>query len=344
MLRARVLTALLIILGAPAAALAHEPGLSALEVRVARMHLVIDLSLAARDAEDAARQHASGGVELFSLRAIRLSTDGRSLPARVEAVTADDAGGVRIRLTCERPAGDQLVVRSVIPRLLARGHRQLLSVRAADGTLIAQQMLDGQSAEAAVDLRIMGVLPGSAFTFFLLGVAHILHGYDHLLFLAGLLVVARRTTDAVKAVTAFTVAHSVTLVLTVAGWTELPPSVAEPLIAASIVYVGAENLLRSDVTRRWGVTFAFGLIHGFGFAGAMRELGVGQDGGAIALPLASFNVGVEAGQIAVATALVPIVSRLRAYPAIGARVATVSSAVVLLAGICWLVARTGAFV
>ena len=342
MLRARVLTALLIVLGIPAAMVAHEPGLSALEVRVARTHLVVELSLAAGDAQEAAGHHTSSGVDVFALRGIGLYADGRSLPARVEGVTHDAAGGVRIRLTCDRPAADRLVVRSIVPQLLSRGHRQLLSIRAGDGTLIAQQMLDAAAGETTVDLRTTGGAH-TAVSFFLLGGAHILHGYDHLLFLAGLLVVVRRTAEAVKAVTAFTIAHSLTLVLTVVGWTELSSTVAELLIASSIVYVGAENLLRSDLSHRWRVTFAFGLIHGFGFAGAMRELAGDHGSEAIAMPLASFNLGVEAGQVAVAAALVPIVSRLRAHPAIGTRLVTVSSAVVLLAGIYWFAERAGAF-
>jgi hypothetical protein len=343
MLRARALLALLIVPGLSAAALAHEPGLSALEVRVARTHLVVNLSLAAPDAREAARRDQAVGVDVFALRGISLACEGgRLLPATVEAVTHDDAGGVRVRLRAERPAVDRLVVRSVIPRRLARGHRQLLSIRAADGALIAEQMLDAESGEAAVDLGTNDAARSAA-SFFLLGAAHILQGYDHLLFLAGLIVVIGRISEAAKVITAFTIAHALTLVMTTVGWMALSSTVTELLIASSIVYVGAENLLRSDVTRRWRLTFAFGLVHGLGFAGALGELAVGQNGEAIGVPLASFNLGVEASQLAVAAGLVPLVSRLRAHPTIGARVVTVSSAVILIAGIYWLIERAGAF-
>lgn len=339
MLRARVLTAMLI-LGVPAAALAHNPGLSSLEVRVARGHVEVDLSLAGQDAGHAARHDHFVGFDTFALRAIELQIDGRPLRGTAAGVSVDTTRGVRIRLTFETLEGDQLIVRSAVPRLLARGHRQLLSIRASDGTLLAEQMLDAGGGEGAVDLRAVSTVADSAASFFRLGIEHILGGYDHLLFLAGLLVVVERRHDLIATITAFTAAHSLTLAVAVLGLMNLSPAIVEPLIAASIVYVGVENLVGARTVARWQLSFAFGLIHGFGFAGALRELGIGVNDSAVALPLLSFNFGVEAGQVAVAMALMPIVWRLRAHSAIGARLARACSLLILVAGSYWLVERT----
>jgi hypothetical protein len=143
----------------------------------------------------------------------------------------------------------------------------------------------------------------------------------------------------IKTVTSFTVAHSLTLALAVLGFVRLPAAIVEPLIATSIVVVGLENLLRNENNSRWKLTFAFGLVHGFGFAGALRELGIGAGGIGIALPLGAFNAGVEAGQIAVATAIWPLVARLGQAPLVRFHLARVCSLLVVAAGAYWLVAR-----
>jgi hypothetical protein len=114
----------------------------------------------------------------------------------------------------------------------------------------------------------------------------------------------------------------------------------EPLIAASIVYVGIENLLRGDDPKgRWLLTFAFGLIHGFGFASVLRELGVGTDGKSIAVPLVSFNLGVELGQVVIAALVLPVIWKLRAKPVFVARWVPVCSVLVALLGGYWFVQR-----
>ena len=175
--------------------------------------------------------------------------------------------------------------------------------------------------------------------FFELGLHHILGGYDHLLFLVALLLGVCRLRSVVTTVTAFTLAHSVTLSLAVLGFVAAPPALVEPLIAASIVFVGIENLMRDPGGSRWKLTFAFGLVHGFGFAGALRDLGIGADGAGVALPLACFNAGVEAGQMAVVAALWPILRALNARPAWRLRLAPAASVAIIIAGGYWLVER-----
>ena len=108
----------------------------------------------------------------------------------------------------------------------------------------------------------------------------------------------------VKIVTAFTLAHSITLSLAALQIVVLPSAVVEPAIAASIVYVAIENFFSSNVEGRWRDTFAFGLIHGFGFASALQEFGLPQ--GAVVPALAAFNIGVEVGQVAIVSIVIPL--------------------------------------
>ena len=180
-----------------------------------------------------------------------------------------------------------------------------------------------------------------SFTNFLcLGVKHILTGYDHLLFLFGLLLVARGFFSSLGIITSFTIAHSITLAVATLHLVQIPSRIVEPLIAASIVFVGIENLLRGDIpTARRMVAFGFGLIHGFGFASALREAGIGSGTGGILLPLFSFNLGVELGQIMVAAVALPIIWKLRENPMFIARWAPACSAAVVLLGSFWFVQR-----
>ena len=175
-----------------------------------------------------------------------------------------------------------------------------------------------------------------------LGVEHIWTGYDHLLFLLALLAVCASFRASVRVISCFTLGHSLTLALATLVWVNLPSRITEPLIAASIVYVGVENLLgRGAEPRGRGVlTFGFGLIHGFGFASVLRELGVGVNGSGLALPLFSFNFGVELGQIVIAALVLPLLWQLRKWEWFLRLGVPAISALVVLAGLYWLIART----
>ena len=170
----------------------------------------------------------------------------------------------------------RLIVTSDVPRRLARGHRELLIVYAGND-MAAQKLLDGTSDSLAVDLLpAADGVPGTAWSFLKLGNQHILSGYDHLLFLAGLFLAAGTARQLIALLTAFTIAHSISLALVVLAGVHLPASIVEPLIAASIAWVGGENLFGARHRRRWRVDFGFGMIHGFGFAGALTDLGFGS--------------------------------------------------------------------
>ena len=152
-----------------------------------------------------------------------------------------------------------------------------------------------------------------------------------------------------KVVAAFTIAHSITLSLAALDIVRIPSAVIEPAIAASIIYVAAENFLSRDVGKRWRVTFAFGLIHGFGFASALQEFGLPRN--ALVPALASFNLGVEIGQIAIVCLLIPAMlgmdhllasGRDAALPPTRSALAVYGiSAVVVGLGSYWFLARTG---
>jgi hydrogenase/urease accessory protein HupE len=148
-------------------------------------------------------------------------------------------------------------------------------------------------------------------TYGVLGVEHILTGWDHLLFVIALVLLVRRGWAVARAVTAFTVAHSLTLAGTTLGLVGLPQAPVEALIALSIVFVAAEIVRGSSglaLRYPWAVAFGFGLVHGFGFAGALREIGLPD--GEVPAALLAFNLGVEAGQLAVVLAVLGALSAL----------------------------------
>jgi len=336
-LASRVVVGAAIALAGTARLLAHDPGLSVLDIRIEQRQIVAVLSLAGADAA------VVGGRDGFSKLTpdvLQLSLDGRSISPSATFVWSDERGGLHGRMLYDRPPGSRLALRSIIVSHLARGHREVLSIRAPDGVVLSERMLDAASDETATDISAVGgATSSSAGRFLLLGVEHILTGYDHLLFLAGVLVVLRGWRDVVQTITAFTVAHSITLALATTGLLLIPGRIVEPLIAASIVYVGIENLMRDVQGSRWKLTFCFGLVHGLGFATVLRDLGIGTNGQAIALPLASFNAGVEIGQMAVAVLVVPVFWWLGARPTSRLRFAAAWSVLVIAAGSYWLVDR-----
>ncbi len=186
-----------------------------------------------------------------------------------------------------------------------------LKVIWADGTT-ASRVFVVQGGVIPVDMALLRAASGSfsdaARRYTLLGVEHILFGIDHLLFVASLLLLVRGPWMMLKTITAFTLAHSLTLALATLGFVNVPPAPVEACIALSIVLVAAEGLRKTvhgtTVRRPWGVACAFGLLHGFGFAGALSNLGLPSS--EIPLALLFFNIGVEIGQIAFVAALLGI--------------------------------------
>lgn len=195
-------------------------------------------------------------------------------------------------------------------------------------TLVNVSLLDGthhsfllSPREPTVSIPVAPSAWAVVQTYTRLGVQHILEGVDHLSFVAALMLIVRGWPMLLKTVTAFTIAHSITLALATFGYVSLPPPPVETLIALSILLVAVEAIHlrrgRASFATRWPwiVAFAFGLLHGFGFAGALAEIGLPR--GDIPLALLFFNVGVELGQlafIAVLLTLVAVLGRLFALP------------------------------
>jgi hydrogenase/urease accessory protein HupE len=180
---------------------------------------------------------------------------------------------------------------------------------------------------------------GSGFLAFLAsrGIFHILGGFDHVLFVIALVSVVASWSQLAKVVTSFTAAHSITLALGALELVRISPRLVEPLIAASILYVGLENVFRESPRARLGVTFGFGLVHGFGFSGVLRDLGLAR--AQLAPALVGFNLGVEIGQLMIVAPLAPLVWLLRRRGAAYRTFRVGANACVALVAAWWFVQR-----
>ncbi|WP_066065355.1 HupE/UreJ family protein [Neobacillus soli] len=176
----------------------------------------------------------------------------------------------------------------------------------------------------------------SWFSFLKLGMNHILTGYDHLLFLLALLIARQKFKQIAATITAFTIAHSITLTLTVLGIINIPSGFVEPAIALSICYVALENIFRQKVSYRWAITFVFGLIHGMGFADILKEMSLPKS--SLAIDLASFNIGIELVQLAIVVLLLPLLSFIYRSK-YSRKIITSVSIIAFLLGAIWLIER-----
>jgi hydrogenase/urease accessory protein HupE len=216
-------------------------------------------------------------------------------------------------------------------------HQTFLNVY--EGEALTQAILDGGHPQfeyfAGTTQGAMAVIR----KFVPAGIHHILIGPDHLLFLVGLLLLGGTIRQLALVVTAFTVAHSLTLSLAALNIVTPPARIIEPAIALSIVYVGADNLLVREGrdVRAW-IAFAFGFIHGFGFANVLREMDLPAR--ALGWSLFSFNIGVEIGQLIVVVVVASAFAWLRARSeTAGRRLAFAGSIVVIAAGTFWFIQR-----
>lgn len=185
-------------------------------------------------------------------------------------------------------------------------------------------------------------------TYFLLGVEHILGGIDHLLFVLALMLLIRDRWMLLTTITAFTVAHSITLAGAALGYLSLPQKPVEATIALSIAFVASElarsqpGQRRTSETYPWLVAFAFGLLHGFGFAGALKEIGLPQTD--IPTALMTFNLGVEAGQLLFVAAVLVLARGAAALVAIPIRPARIAASYLIgTVSMVWLVNRIDSF-
>jgi len=360
----------------PPSARAHDPGLSTATITVGDQEIDVLLGFNQKDAEALlGSQTLHSSVEdieaideplaTIATEEMKLYLDGRlTIPSQAIGRHFGNQN-VEVLLRFERRNATNLRAISTLIGKLPFGHREFLSIRTDRGATLGEAMLSAQAdmfqieLPGKVDLRdTMGkvdsslqspeaaerpaaTVSGHSFIAFLgLGIEHILTGYDHLLFLFALLVVCRNLGSILTVISCFTIAHSITLALAALEIVRLPSRVVEPLIAASIAYVGIENLVQGRSPKwRWLITLLFGLIHGLGFADALREFGIGGAGPGIVLPLVGFNLGVEIGQLSVAAIILPMLWCLRKQPFLMHRLAPVCSVGIVVAGSYWMIER-----
>ncbi|WP_237389689.1 HupE/UreJ family protein [Bacillus sp. USDA818B3_A] len=190
----------------------------------------------------------------------------------------------------------------------------------------------GEPAEKPVEKSTSA----SWFSFLKLGMLHILTGYDHLLFLLALLLRKQTFKQYLAIVTSFTIAHSITLSLSVLGWVTLPSRFVEAVIAFSICYVAAENIFRKEIRYRWSITFLFGLIHGLGFATILKEMAIPKSH--LAVALFNFNLGIEAVQLTIVLVLLPLLAYLFKLKH-SRKIVTYGSYAIVALGAIWLFER-----
>jgi hypothetical protein len=270
------------------------------------------------------RRHAD--IAAYALGRLRIEADGRPCSVRAGAQSVDEHSDgaytvLPLRVACPAAPHELTIGYALLADIDAQ-HRGLLTLHTAGGTRSALLLPQGEAQ------RFTLARPGRMQQFgqyLVEGVWHIWIGFDHILFLLALLLpavlvwtpprwvpVARFAPafrDVVRVVTAFTLAHSITLSLATLQWVSLPSRAVEAAIAASVLLAALNNLRPVVLGRRWLVAFGFGLIHGFGFASVLAELGLPGD--ALLLALLGFNLGVELGQLAIVVVFLPLAYALR---------------------------------
>jgi len=268
-------------------------------------------------------------------RRLQLSLGGTLFRATTSSLTRD-AENDTVTWTGreDRTAGSVTMLAPIFPD---HAEDSTLVLVYRDGEVVDKTMLNPSHPSAIVGENTVAVIR----RFIEMGIFHILTGADHIFFLLGLILAGGTVRRLLGIVTAFTVAHSITLTLTVLGIASLSPRLVEPIIALSIVVVGLENLFRrsrDNAELRVWLAFGFGFFHGFGFAGSLAEVGLNRQ--ALGWSLASFNVGVEIGQACILAIVLPLLALIRRKSESAANLVTkFASIVIAIAGAVWFVAR-----
>jgi hypothetical protein len=359
-----------------AAPQAHEIGTTRVSVlfsqdtRTYQIEIVTDATALVEKLEAAAGPSALGPVEGPALSRVEGSSSAD--PRRLESMstTFDEIFRRRVRIAFDgsevRPdaayavaaAADSLTGAVATIRLsgtIPDGARDLawsygwtfasypLTIRRSAGENAPTEWLEGGQSSAPFAWAAPAAHRdrlGTARRYFALGFTHIVPGgLDHVLFVLGIYLLSGRVRSILWQVSAFTLAHSITLGLSLYGIVSVPPGIVEPLIALSIAYVAIENIFLSQLTAcRVALVFAFGLLHGLGFAGALQELGLPR--AELATALISFNAGVEAGQLAVIAAAFLLVGWHWAHQAwYRSHVVVPASATIACVAIYWTIVR-----
>jgi HupE / UreJ protein len=347
---------------------AHKPSDSYLSLSVQNDHIEGQWDIALRDLADAIGLDSDGNGELtwgevrtkhdeiraYALSRLALSADQQActtqlLEQLIDHHTDGAYSVLRFRSDCDAPI-ERLAVDYRLLFDIDAQHKGLLRLTQGGQTSTAIFSQDSPVQEFSITERSRWT---ESMQFIHEGIWHIWLGFDHVLFLLALLLpaVLVRMDDrwqaagefssvcwnVVSIVTAFTVAHSLTLSLAALNVVQLPSRLVESTIAASVVLAGLGNLYPTMMKRRWMIAFAFGLIHGFGFAAVLTDLGLPQD--SLLLSLVSFNIGVEIGQLAIVAAFLPLAYLIRhswSYPRL---VVTGGSLAVIAIALVWFTER-----
>jgi hypothetical protein len=353
---------------AAGAAAAHKPSDSYLAISVGSGGVAGQWDIALRDLDHAIGLDADGDAQItwgelrarhadiaaYALARLDVQADGAPCVLRAGEQLVDehtDGAYTVLRFAADCPAPPAtLRLRYRLFADLDPQHRGLL--RLDSGGASRSAVFSPQAAEQ--DFVLATISPAAQFRdFFVEGVWHIWIGFDHILFLVSLLLPAvlvwqagrwqpvdrfrQAFVDVLKIVTSFTVAHSITLTLATLGWVSLPSRLVESAIAASVLLAALNNVRPLVHGRRWVVAFVFGLIHGFGFASVLADLGLPQD--TLVLALVAFNLGVEAGQLAIVAAFLPLAYALRKTTFYRRAVLAGGSLLIAVLAMLWLVER-----
>ena len=336
-----------------APAVAHDTGFSYVDLRlgpdsmeatvkVPSTRLAGDLSLKATGALSTPEGVAAQRDKIVALVVSRMEiiADGRKLEAEARAVTMQpqhNAVALQLHVPWEQAPTALRVRCRLFP--IDPEHKTLVSLY--EGNVLERQEIlrQGLSQMEYRPDRPQGTLSVAA-RFLVEGVHHIFIGPDHILFVVGLLLLGGKLTQLLKIVSAFTLAHSITLILATLDIFNPPSRLIEPAIALSIICIGLDNLVAGKEGRdiRVIIAFCFGLIHGFGFASVLQELELPRQ--ALGWSLLSFNVGVELGQACIVLAVAPLLAVIYNRSRTAARwVAITGSVGVMLMGAYWFVER-----
>jgi len=279
-------------------------------------------------------------LERVVLGGIHVNADGVPCEPTLDEAKPVEQDGLllRGRYAC-KPGFGKIAVDVALLDDLSHGHRHVAHAVSGADTVDVVCFRGQASFELIADAtaRRAPTATHGAWAFLRMGLEHILTGYDHLVFLFGLVLVGGRVRSLIGVITAFTLAHSITLALAALDVWAPSPRYVEPLIALSIAYVGVENFFATSAEKRWRITFPFGLIHGFGFAGALRAIELPR--AAIPTALVLFNLGVELGQLGVMAIVLPVILRLRKEDWFKDRGVKILSALIAALGLVWFVLR-----
>jgi HupE / UreJ protein len=344
----RILIAALLALAGPLGANAHTGGLTGFATitisgKLVRYNLTLSEIPPGTLAEQMHAGQAGAAPDYRPLitaisEKIHLIADGSPCAATEGRIEPPKANSVSITGTVDFTCSDgirKLTIRDDMSEVIGPAQHTLAAIGWTGGS---QQFAFGSDArETTIEIAAQAQASRGAGSFFPLGIEHILTGYDHLLFLLALMLRGGGVWSLLKIITAFTLAHSITLALAALDVIVLPGALVESVIALSIAYVALENLLpRYAASRRWAVSFVFGLAHGFGFSSVLREIGLPKEN--LLLSLLNFNLGVEVGQLTIVLLAVPILMRFRNRPW-EPRVVMAISGVIFVAGLVLFVER-----